>query len=145
MVQQQAAPAGPTAAQAAPSPPADGVAPPRPAAPPAVNLGGDPSDPWSVHSDDIQPPAPDARFRNLPPRYPAEAMHRGESGTVELLIHVAPDGTADGADIVASSGFPTLDREARRAVLLWRFDPGRRAGAPAPFDYPISIHFTRDP
>ncbi len=70
-------------------------------------------------------------------------MH-GESGTVELLIHVDMDGTAGGADIVQSSGSAILDREARRAVLLWHFAPAQFGGAPVPFDYPISIHFEKD-
>ena len=114
-----------------------------PAAPPAVNLGEDAAEAWNVRSDNIQPPAPSASFRNLPPRYPAEAAARQERGTVGLLIHVAPDGIATGADVILSSGFPVLDREARRAVLLWRFDPAVKDGEAVPFDYPISIHFTR--
>ena len=173
MVQQPARPAGQPVA-AAPAPPTPAAAPavppqsspqsppllpaqdavaaqlPRPPAapaspPPTVNLGGgDPSDAWSVHSDTIRPPAPDARFRNLPPRYPADAAVRGEAGTVGLVIHVTPDGAADGADVVESSGFPTLDREARRAVLLWHFAPARRDGEAVAFDYPFSIHFRKD-
>ena len=147
-----------TATPVLPAPPVDSssaaesVVPPQPPQPPAspsshapdVNLGGDPSDPWSVRSDTVRPPAPNALYRNLPPRYPVEAVARGESGTVGLVIHVAPDGTADGVDVVEPSGFPALDREARRAVKLWHFTPARRDGEPVPFDFPFSIHFRRN-
>ena len=126
--------------EATPPPPAA----PSPPAPPAVNLGIAESAPWHVVSRDIRPPAPDARWRNLPPRFPPEAAARGETGAVALLVHVADDGSAAGADIVETSGSVSLDREARRAVLLWHFEPARLDGHAVPFDYPIIISFTRD-
>ncbi len=74
MVQQPAAPEGEVQAQAAPAPPDEGVAPPKPPAPPAVNLGTDPSDAWSVRSDTIKPPAP-----RLPVPQPAAPLPGGRS------------------------------------------------------------------
>ena len=150
LVQQAAEQPGDPAPAAEPPPPPDGEAPPLPPPSPpppeapAVRLGAEASAPWNVTSDDIRPPAPDARYRNLPPRFPVDAAARGETGAVAMLVHVAEDGTAAGADIVTTSGSPRLDREARRALLLWHFEPARLDGRAVPFDYPITISFTRD-
>ncbi len=133
----------PTARAAAPSKP--NPATPRP--PPAVNLGEGmrDSDPLTVTGDNVVPPAPDARFRNLPPRYPPGAARAGIEGTVQLQIRVAPNGLPLAVEIASSSGNAELDAEARRAVQRWHFNPARVGGHAVPYDYVLNINFTRDP
>jgi periplasmic protein TonB len=116
--------------------------PPRPASPPApsapapdinfapeINLGG--TDSLSnvlVQGDHVIPAGPDPRVRNREPIYPLEAARRGEQGTVLLIIHVSPEGLADGVDIARSSGFGMLDRAAYDAVARWKFVPAVQDG-----------------
>lgn len=135
-------------AQTAAAPPPSQPAPqsrPQPAAPtaPTVNLGnaGEDLDPLSVTGDNIVPPAPDARYRNQPPHYPAKAAKIGAEGTVQLVVKVAPNGQALGVEVLASSGNADLDQEARRAVELWHFRPARAGGAAVPYDYVVNIRF----
>jgi hypothetical protein len=63
----------PEAASAASAPAAPQNAPPAPAAATETNLGNGGQDLADLdsRSDDIIPPRPDSRFRNLPPAYPA--------------------------------------------------------------------------
>lgn len=84
---------------------------------------------------DIAPPtAESTRLQAVaapPPRYPAEAIQRGLSGTVELEILVGVDGTPLEVRVVRSSGHRLLDQAARKVVLSqWRFQPAMRDGLP---------------
>ena len=118
---------------------------PQQAAPtaPTVNLGnaGEDLDALSVTGENVVPPAPDARYRNQPPHYPAKAAKIGAEGTVQLVVKVAPNGQALGVEVLTSSGNADLDQEARRAVELWRFRPARAGGAAVPYDYVVNIRF----
>ena len=87
------------------------------------------------------PASPDDTTRNRPPIYPRAAALRGEQGTVVMLIRVSPMGLAEGAEVVASSGHPSLDQAAVNAVLTWRFRPAVRDGRAIPFDMPMRIVF----
>src|SRR5271163_769013 len=93
-----------SAAEALPLPP---MAPPaRPGAPPAgpaappgprLNLGGTDSPSNAVvRGNNVIPAQADARYRNHPPAYPAEALANGQQGAVTLLIHVSPAGLPTG-------------------------------------------------
>ncbi len=154
---QGAAPTPPAAAAAAPPSPAQAAeqaqvpptapAPPTPAPrppAPAINLGNGTQDvdPLSVTGENIRPPAPDSRFRNLPPNYPANAARTGAEGTVQLMVHVTASGVPGDVAVVRSSGHSSLDAAAQEAVLLWRFRPARAGGRPVPFDYALNIRFT---
>lgn len=110
---------------------------------PEVNLGAAAQDvdPLTVTGDNVVPPAPDARYRNLPPHYPAAAARVGAQGTVQLVARIAPNGQALAVGIVSSSGNADLDDEARRAVLLWHFRPARTGGTAVSYDYVINIRF----
>ncbi len=125
-----------------PPPPTRPVAPGPPARA-AVNLAGADQDqePLSVTGRDVVPPRPDG-VRNKPPAYPADAARRRAEGTVGLRIHVTEAGTPAWVDVVASSGDASLDRAAREAVALWRFQPARNNGGPVPFDFEYRIRFT---
>lgn len=98
-------------------------------------------DALSVTGDNVVPPGPDTRYRNLPPRYPAAAANIGAEGTVQLVARIAPNGFPLSVGVVETSGNIDLDEEARRAVLLWRFRPASRGGLAVPYDYVVNIKF----
>lgn len=135
-------------AEAVPVPPPPAARPAvRPApAPSAVNLGNGGQDlaDLNARSDDVVPPRPDSRFRNLPPAYPAEAMRRRQEGTVRMVVHVSANGIPVVVELAGSSGHPSLDKAALDAVGRWRFNPAMGAAGPVPFDYPLDIHFVGD-
>ena len=137
------APSRPPAAP--PSPATVALAIPAPASPPAeINLGAlELPGLGAVEGHGIVPPGPDATWHNQPPDFPREAQLRGEHGTVVVLIHVAPDGRASGADMVESSGWPILDRAVLEAVRMWRFRPGQRDGVPVASELPFRVVFSR--
>lgn len=122
------------------------AAPPRPAPPvppTAVHLGplrtpgtGIVTGPYVI------PARPTAPIFNSPPGYPRAAARLGQSGTVRLLIHVAADGRATAVDITRSSGYPLLDRAARRALLRWRFVAARTDGHAVASTLPWRVEFT---
>lgn len=129
-----------------PPPPPSRLPRPAPAGPPrqsSVNLGGADEDleGLTVTGQNVVPPRPDATVRNKPPSYPADAVRRRAEGTVGLLVHVAENGVPLGVEVTESSGDGSLDRSAREAVALWRFQPARQHGAAVPFDYELSISF----
>ena len=134
-------PPSPQAPQAQPTPPA----PPGRSAAAAVNLGNSDEDQeaLSVTGDNVVPPRPDAVFRNKPPVYPAAAARRGREGVVHIRARVGTGGVPETVQVVGSSGDASLDRAARDAVELWRFEPARNNGVPVPFDYEVSIAFTK--
>ena len=94
-----------------------------------------------VRGDNVVPPKPDARHRNKPPAYPAEAARQNAQGTVWLLVHVLPSGKPGYVRITRSSGNPSLDRAAAEAVRGWQFTPAERDGERVAFDYMTSIRF----
>ncbi len=130
------------------APPARQAAPPAmPTAPqgPRLNLGGTNS-PSNVvaRGNNVIPAQADARYRNRPPVYPAEALANGQQGAVTLLIHVSPAGLPMGVEVMESSGFPLLDRAARQAVETWHFLPALQDGAPIAADMPLRVRFELD-
>ena len=130
-----------TAEKAEPAPTVQPT-PPAPQKAPVFDLSGTDSESNAeVMSGNILPASPDDRFRNRPPVYPIDAARRGEHGSVTLMIHVGADGTAAGAEVVESSGYPALDRAAMVAVQKWHFRPALRDAQPVPFDMPFRFVF----
>jgi protein TonB len=129
-----------------PSPPP--TPPPRPQATPApeLNLGGtdSPSNAIVLDNPDVVPVGPDARYHNRDPVYPPDAARRGEEGTVMLLVHITPLGTAGSVDIVQTSGYPELDASARDAVLRWHFNPAKQDDVPVATDFSLQVRFRVD-
>ncbi|KAF1688209.1 energy transducer TonB [Pseudoxanthomonas broegbernensis] len=77
-----------------------------------------------------------------PPRYPAGALRRGESGTVVVQVEVGTDGHPASIRIERNSGSRDLDRAAVEAVARWRFEPARdAAGQPVPGSVSVPIDF----
>jgi periplasmic protein TonB len=109
---------------------------------PEINLGGTDSETNAlVIGDNVVPARVDSKFHNKEPNYPLEAVRRAQQGSVILLIHVSPDGLAQGVDVEQSSGFAMLDDAARNAVEGWHFLPAVRGGQPVPFDMELRVLF----
>lgn len=144
-------PTEPAHAEAEPAPQ---PSPPPPATPPApppaqqasaltMNLAGTDSETNAiVTGENIIPASPDDRTRNRPPIYPVEAARRGQQGTVIVVINVSPLGLTAGAEVVRSSGYPSLDKAVLDAVWTWRFRPAIRDGLAVPFDMPMQFVFS---
>ena len=79
-----------------------------------------------------------------PPRYPSEALRRGESGTVLVRVEVDTNGAPAGVALVKRSGSRDLDRAAMEAVRKWRFMPAQRDGQAVAASLVIPIDFKAD-
>lgn len=88
------------------------------------------------------PPGVDPTALNTPPRYPPEAVRRGQQGIVQLRVLVATDGSAVTVEVAQSSGSALLDRAAREAVATWRFRPAQQTGITIPTLLPVSLSFS---
>jgi periplasmic protein TonB len=142
-----APPSPPAAATAAATPqpprPERAPSPPKAVDAPVFDFAGTDSDTnATVMSGRVLPAMPDDRFRNRPPAYPSDAAMRGETGTVLVIIHVAANGYATGAEVAESSGSTSLDRAAVTAVRKWRFRPAMKGGLAVPFDMPFRFVFS---
>ncbi len=71
----------------------------------------------------LMPAMPAAYADNPNPDYPLLARRKGFEGRVLLRVAVRPDGTAESAAIIQSSGHDILDRAARATITQWRFRP----------------------
>lgn len=112
---------------APPRPPPTQPRPAAPASPPAPVASGASSDPVPVSSP--------------PPRYPADAMRRGESGDVLVRVQVGADGVPTAVEVARSSHSRSLDRAAIDAVRQWRFQPARRDGQAVEGTVQVPISF----
>lgn len=79
-----------------------------------------------------------------PPRYPSDALRRGESGTVLVRVEVDVNGAPAGVALVQRSGSRDLDRAAMEAVRKWRFMPAQRDGQAIASSLVIPIDFKAD-
>jgi protein TonB len=135
----------PRPAAATPAQEAKSASPPPPpaaqTAPTISLLGTDSPSNARAFGDRIIPASPAAVFHNRPPVYPEEAAANGQHGTVVVLIHVSPAGTAAGVDLVRSSGYVLLDRSASEAVRHWRFLPAVKDGQPVASDMTMGFIF----
>lgn len=90
----------------------------------------------------VELPSSDADYLHNPkPLYPPLSKRRNEQGKVVVHVLIGVDGTAQKADIKASSGFERLDKAALETVLSWRYVPGKRAGVPEPMWFNVPINF----
>lgn len=65
------------------------------------------------------------------PPYPELDRRLGNQGTVKLRLAISPQGIVTSADVVQSSGFPSLDQAAVSWVLgHWKYKPAVQAGSP---------------
>lgn len=109
----------------------------RPRTPTAATPGAEPRRPTTA-------PRPIAS-RSPPPRYPAQALRRGEGGTVVVRVMVGADGVPTDVSVADSSGSRVLDRAALDAVRRWRFTPATGAnGEPLADTVQVPIEFKAD-
>lgn len=114
----------PTPAPLAPT----GIFEPQPPAPPApvATAEAAPAPPKMV-----MPSSDAAHLNNPQPPYPTLSKRLGESGVVQLRVHVEIDGTPSQVQIYKSSGYDRLDQAALETVKnRWRFVPGHLGGTP---------------
>lgn len=78
---------------------------------------------------------------NPPPPYPPEAQAAGLEGRVRLRLKIDATGRVTDVGIEESSGVESLDQSAIRTVWHWRFNPGRRGGAPVTTEVVQSFRF----
>ena len=79
--------------------------------------------------------------RTPAPRYPPQALRRGERGNVLVRAEIGPDGVPVSVSIARSSGSRLLDRAAADAVLRWRFQPAQLNGQPTVGTVMVPIEF----
>ena len=83
---------------------------------------------------------PHARVQ-MAPDYPAHLRQAGIEGAVTVEFEVDAAGSVVTARVVRSS-HREFEAPALRAVLRWRFEPGRRFGRAVPFRMTIPIQFS---
>lgn len=115
--------------------------PPEPPAPVQASPPPPPPPPSGIAMAPGNTPVP---IESPAPRYPPQALRRGESGTVLLRARVGADGVPYAVDLVQGSGSRLLDRAASEAVRRWRFRPAQRNGQPVPGVVQIPIVFNAD-
>lgn len=76
-----------------------------------------------------------------PPVYPALARRRGQEGEVMLRLDIDARGDVTGARVLASSGYPLLDRAAQQAGLGWELVPARIDGIAVASYVTIPVQF----
>jgi periplasmic protein TonB len=108
---------------------------------PQISLGGNDETDAIALGPHVIPASVDAKYHNREPDYPPDAARRAQQGAVILLIHVSPDGLPSGVEVEQTSGFVSLDRAARDAVLTWHFLPAVRDGTPVAFDMAFRVVF----
>jgi TonB family protein len=98
---------------------------------------GAPSERLPVQIGPAQPPP--AKVHDVRPIYPAIARAAGMTGTVEMDVIIAEDGTVRQLRIVKSK--PMLDSSAMDAVLQWRFAPTVIDGVPTAVRGLVAVPF----
>ncbi|NQU40081.1 MAG: energy transducer TonB [Lentisphaerae bacterium] len=85
---------------------------------------------WSGAAEDQGVDSSALDYSGVRPIYPRAAVFRGEEGVVNLSVSVNSHGRAVAVDVIASSGFSSLDRAAVEAVWRSLFTgPDGRPGA----------------
>lgn len=81
-----------------------------------------PSGPKIASAEEAEKCKPEVTHQEtLPPRYPPQAIRQHHEGKVVLHINVAVDGAPSNIQLVASSGYRELDREAVEAAERWTY------------------------
>jgi len=105
-----------------------------------------PPPPPAVPAPPAPPTAPVATSQPQPistpaPRYPAQALRRGEQGTVMVSAEISAEGVPSSVEVARSSGSRLLDRAAVDAVRHWRFRPAMAGGRPTAGRVQVPISF----
>lgn len=90
-------------------------------------------------------PSPEVSYARLkPPRYPAEAIESGQSGSVLLKVLVGSDGTPQQVEVEAATNPGVFDAAAIAAVENWKFNPANREGSAVESWVRVPICFSLD-
>ena len=103
---------------------------------PADVVAQNPSAPVRVGGN-IKPPT---KTRDVPPRYPEDAIQTGVQGIVVVEVVVGTDGRVTEARVIRS--VPQLDMAAVEAVRQWQFSPTLLNGNPVPVVMTVTVNFT---
>jgi protein TonB len=91
-------------------------------------------------------PSQNAAYLNNPkPAYPPISMRMGEQGRVVVRVLIDDKGLPQQAQLETSSGYARLDQAALKAVMTWRFVPGRKGGQPQTMWFSVPITFDLKP
>lgn len=140
-VAQTAAPVPLAVADSTPSPqaPTGVVTPPLAIAPIALPVA---TLPVAAVPSKVELPSSDAEYLHNPkPEYPRLSKQRGEQGRVVVNVYIGVDGTAQRAEVKATSGFERLDQAALATARAWRYVPGKRGGIPEAMWFSVPINF----
>ena len=85
--------------------------------------------------------SPPSQVKNPPPDYPRRARRRGQQGSVLIEFDILEDGRISNPRIAESSGIPSLDEAALRAIRAWKFLPATRGGRPVKATQKIRFTF----
>lgn len=88
----------------------------------------------------IQPPV---KVKNVPPRYPVEALKVGIEGVVIIEAIIDTDGRVAEAKVLSGPG--PLRASALSAVEQWRYTPTLRDGQPVPVIMTVTSSFSLYP
>lgn len=105
-----------------------------------IGNGDGPFKPGNIIPSTMLDRVPAARLQGQP-IYPFEAKRNGVSGQVMVDFTVNERGDVVEARAVSSSD-RVFEEAATRAVLKWKFEPGRRNGGVVPFRMVIPIQFS---
>lgn len=88
-------------------------------------------------------PSSIADYLNNPaPSYPAISRRLGEQGKVVIRVLIGRDGNPLQAELHQTSGYARLDQAALRAVMDWRYVPGRQDGKSQDMWFNVPINFS---
>ncbi len=79
---------------------------------------------------------------NPPPSYPEVAKRRGWEGKVVFEALILKSGRVGSLDVVASSGYKSLDQTARKAIYRWKFKPATSFGISIDSQVEIPVNFS---
>jgi TonB family protein len=80
-------------------------------------------------------------LKRTPPRYPRDALNAGKQGHVAFRVTLDEGGNVTQASVVESEPGDTFVREARNAVLKWKFKPRVRGCRPTKSEAIQTIQF----
>jgi periplasmic protein TonB len=110
------------------------------AVPPLLTISNAPGRSSSVGGTQL--PSSSAEYLNNPlPTYPALSLRLNEAGKVVVRVLIGKNGLALDGSIDQSSGYDRLDQAALRAVLKWRYVPGRVDGQAQDMWFDVPINF----
>jgi TonB family protein len=90
-------------------------------------------------------PSVDITYKNRhPPRYPIEAVHKGEQGTVILDVMVDDAGNVTGVQVDqhGTDAAPILQLAAVGVANKWKFNPGHKNGKPVGGMIQVPVNFS---